>query len=59
VCDEYDIEDMVEKIKILKNDSVKFKEMSRQAVYFVNKNFSQKSIDSKWEMQYNNLSHGE
>jgi len=59
VCDEYDIEDMVEKIKILKNNSVKFKEMSRQAVYFVNKNFSQKSIDSKWEMQYNNLSHGE
>jgi colanic acid/amylovoran biosynthesis glycosyltransferase len=58
VCEEYDIDCMVGKIKILKDDFIKFKEMSNQAITFVNKNFSQQSIDNKWQTIYNNLSNG-
>jgi len=58
ICSEYDNDCMACKIKILIDDFVKFKEMSNQAVTFVNKKFSQQSIDYKWEILYNTLSDG-
>jgi colanic acid/amylovoran biosynthesis glycosyltransferase len=58
VCDEYDIDCMTSKVKILIEDTAMAKKMSIQAVTFVNKNYSQKMIDSKWKTIYNNLSNG-
>lgn len=58
VCDEYDIDCMVSKIKILVDDFDKYKQMSCHAVTFANNNFSQQLIDSKWKTVYNNLSNG-
>ena len=34
------------------------KQMSNEAVAFVNKNFSQQLIDKRWEIIYDNLSNG-
>ena len=56
VCEEYDIDCMISKVKILIEDTEMAKKMSDQAVTFVNKNYSQKVIDSKWKTIYNNLS---
>jgi colanic acid/amylovoran biosynthesis glycosyltransferase len=58
VCEEYDIDCMISKVKILIEDTEMAKIMSDQAVTFVNKNYSQKVINSKWEKIYNNLSNG-
>jgi colanic acid/amylovoran biosynthesis glycosyltransferase len=56
VCDEYDIDCMISKVKILIEDTEMAKKMSDKAVTFVNKIYSQKVIDSKWKTIYNNLS---
>jgi len=58
VCDEYDIDCMISKVKILVDDFDKYKQMSNEAVAFANKNFSQQLIDSKWKTIYSNLSNG-
>ena len=58
VCDEYDIDCMISKVKILIEDTEMAKKMSDKAVTFVNKIYSQKVIDSKWKTIYNNLSNG-
>lgn len=58
VCDEYDIDCMMNKVRVLIDDFERYKLMSNQAVVFANKNFSQRWIDSKWKITYKNLSDG-
>jgi colanic acid/amylovoran biosynthesis glycosyltransferase len=58
VCDEYDIDCLISKVKILIEDFNKYKEMSNKAVAFANEKYSQKEIDKKWEIIYSNLSNG-
>ncbi len=58
ICDEFDIEAVGNKIlKFIEEPSL-ISIMSGQAVTFVNKFFSQKAIDKKWEILYNDLSNG-
>lgn len=58
VCEEYDIKDVVAKIiKFIDNPDL-LNKMSNEAVTFVNKNYSQKVIDNKWNVIYRNLSNG-
>ena len=58
VCEEYDVEAVVEKIiKFIEKPSL-FTKMSNEAVTFVNENYSQKIIDKKWEIIYGNISNG-
>lgn len=58
ICNEYDIDCMFNKVKLLIEDTEMAMKMSNQAVTFVNKNYSQKGIDKKWEIIYSNLSNG-
>lgn len=58
VCDEYDVDCLISKVKILIEDFNKYKEMSNKAVAFANENFSQQLIDSRWQITYGNLSNG-
>lgn len=58
ICNEYDIDCMFNKVKLLIEDTEMAIKMSNQAVTFVNKNYSQKVIDKKWEIIYSNLSNG-
>lgn len=58
VCDEYDIDGIISKVKLLMEHTEMAMEMSNQAVTFVNKFYSQKEIDKKWEIIYSNLSNG-
>ncbi|WP_426483868.1 glycosyltransferase [Flavobacterium sp. 2] len=58
LCDEYDIDCMSAKIKTLVDDKSILIEMGKQANHFANKNYSQKMIDSKWQIIYNKLSNG-
>jgi hypothetical protein len=46
------------KVRVLIDDFERYKLMSNQAVVYVNKNFSQQLIDSKWKKIYKNLSDG-
>lgn len=56
LCDEYNVECMFNKVKILIDNNEIFQKMSKEAVTFVNENYAQKIIDKKWEIIYNNLS---
>nr|WP_230392549.1 glycosyltransferase family 4 protein [Flavobacterium sp. LC2016-01] len=56
ICDEYDIDCMVVKVKTLIENNNLLIEMGNQAVRFVNNNYSQKVIDKKWEIIYSDLS---
>ncbi|WP_220759889.1 glycosyltransferase family 4 protein [Flavobacterium sp. UMI-01] len=58
ICNEYDINDLVYKIELLYNNKELLKSMSQNTVDFVNKNYSQKVIDAKWEIIYRELSNG-
>lgn len=58
VCDEYDILSMVSKVKLLIGDVDLVKKMGNGAVDFVNKNYAQNVIDTKWEIIYSDLSNG-
>lgn len=58
ICNEYDINDLVSKIELLYNNEELLKSMSQNTVDFVNKNYSQKVIDAKWEIIYRELSNG-
>jgi colanic acid/amylovoran biosynthesis glycosyltransferase len=56
ICNEYDIDYMFNKVKLLIDDTAMAIKMSHEAVTFVNKNYSQKGIDEKWKIIYSNLS---
>lgn len=58
VCDEYDVNCVVGKIEILINNPIRYQKMSNQAITFANDNFSQQSIETKWQTIYNKLSNG-
>ena len=58
VCEEYDVEVVCSKIIKLIQNTALLNEMSIAAVAFVNKNYSQKIIDGKWDIIYRNLSNG-
>lgn len=58
LCNEYDIDYMFNKVKLLIQDTGMHSKMSNQAVTFVNSNFSQNVIDEKWGIIYGNLSNG-
>lgn len=58
VCDEFDIDSVVGSVvKFVKNPMM-LRDMSNQAVKFVNENFSQKISNQKWEIIYNSLNNG-
>ncbi|WP_348823505.1 glycosyltransferase [Flavobacterium aestuarii] len=52
LCDEFDVEAVVTNVIKFIETPMLLKEMSNEAVIFVNENFSQKIIDQKWEMIY-------
>jgi colanic acid/amylovoran biosynthesis glycosyltransferase len=56
VCEEYNVQQFVTEIKKFKKDPSLLIKMSEQAINFVDKNFSHKVIDEKWESIYSNLS---
>lgn len=56
VCNAFDIDAVVSSVIKFIENPILLKDMSKQAVKFVNENFSQKIIDQKWEMIYNELS---
>lgn len=58
VCDEFDVDAVVEKSIKFIEEPVLLSKMSLQAINFVNENFSKKIIDQKWKMIYNNLNNG-
>jgi colanic acid/amylovoran biosynthesis glycosyltransferase len=58
VCEEFDIDCMIHNVEKLLNDFDKYKNMSNEAVSFVNNNFSQQLIDCKWKTIYSDLSYG-
>lgn len=58
ICDEYDVKSSSRKIEKFIEDSSLLVKMGKQAVIFVHENFSQKIIDKKWGIIYNNLSNG-
>jgi len=58
VCDEFDVDAVVSSIMKFIDSPILLNEMSTQAVTFVNGYFSQKIIDQKWKILYNNLSDG-
>lgn len=58
ICNEYDVEEMVNKIKLFIENPKLIDSMGKSAVKFVNENYSQKIIDEKWETLYSNLSNG-
>lgn len=58
VCEEYDVEAVVEKIIKLIEDPSSLTSMGKKAISFVNENYAQKILDKKWELMYRNLSNG-
>lgn len=58
VCAEFDVDAVVENSIKFIEEPLLLGKMSLQAINFVNENFSQKIIDQKWEVIYNNLSNG-
>ncbi|SHM95195.1 glycosyltransferase [Flavobacterium xinjiangense] len=58
VCNEYDIDCMFNKVKLLIEDTEMYAKMSNKAIIFANKNFAQKIIDQKWGGVYSNLCNG-
>lgn len=55
ICEEYDVDYIVDKIKILKDNHDLYSKMSFQAVNFVKENYSQKTIDEKWKAIYEKI----
>lgn len=53
VCDEYDTDAVVNSIKQTFKNPILLNNMSIQAIKFVEKNYSQTSIDQRWEIIYN------
>lgn len=56
ICNEYDTDCMASKVKMLIEKRNLLIEMGNQATRFINNNYSQKVIDKKWGIIYNNLS---
>ena len=58
VCNEFDVDAVVDNIiKFIEKPNLLSK-MGTHAINFVNENFSQKIIDQKWEIIYNNMING-
>lgn len=55
VCKEYDVKEVVEKIQFLYNNKTVLEEMGKNAIKFVNDEYSQNKIDKKWEHIYNKV----
>lgn len=55
VCKEFNIDEVVEKLKLLSCNENILKKMRQNAVQFVNKEFSQNRIDEKWNYIYNQI----
>ena len=55
VCEEYNTEDVVAKIKTLYNDTILLREMSKNTQKFVQEYYSLFSIEKKWEIIYKNI----
>lgn len=55
ICKEYDVDCMVNKIKLFIEDPNLIESMGKNAVKFVNEYYSQKIIDKKWERIYKSL----
>lgn len=55
ICDEFDVNAMVNKIKLFIEDPNLIDSMGKNAVKFVNESYSQKIIDKKWERIYKSL----
>ncbi|MEW4925269.1 glycosyltransferase family 4 protein [Algibacter sp. 2305UL17-15] len=52
ICKEFDVEDVINKIKLLALNPDSLSEMGANAIEFVDKKFSQKVIDNKWANIY-------
>jgi colanic acid/amylovoran biosynthesis glycosyltransferase len=55
VCKEFDIEDVVKKVELLSCNKDVLEKMGKNAVEFVNMEYSQKIIDEKWEYFYKKI----
>lgn len=55
VCKEFDFEAVIEKVELLSCNKEILKKMSENAIAFVNREYSQKIIDKKWEYFYKKI----
>ncbi|MFL1012231.1 glycosyltransferase family 4 protein [Flavisericum labens] len=58
ICKEQDVVTLVQKIELLYSNRNLISKMGDNAIIFVNENYSQKMIDDKWRIIYNDLSNG-
>ena len=58
VCEEYDVEAIIQKIELLFLNPELINKMGSYAVNFVDENYSQKGGDIKWESIYSSLIDG-
>jgi colanic acid/amylovoran biosynthesis glycosyltransferase len=56
LCKEFDIDAVVDKVKLFDQNRNLINEMSKQATIFVNNEYSQNIVDHKWKVIYNTLS---
>lgn len=59
ICNEYDVEEVANKVELLSNDEDLLKTMSLNAAVFVKNNFSQNKMDEKWDYIYKMMSRDE
>ena len=55
VCEEFDVDSVVERIDSLIHNRNLYNDLRKNAVSFVKNNYSQKMIDKKWKSIYNKL----
>lgn len=55
VCEEYNTDEVVAKIKTLYNDAILLREMSKNSQKFVQEHYSLFSVEKKWEIIYKNI----
>lgn len=55
VCKEFDVEDVVRKVELLSCNEEILAKMGRNAVKFVNMEYSQKIVDEKWKCLYKKI----
>lgn len=55
VCKEFDIEEVINKVELLSNNTEILDNMRQNAIEFVNNEFSQTIMDSKWKLIYNKI----
>jgi len=55
ICSEFDVQEVAQKIELFYSERNLIKEMGKNAVIFVNNNFSQKKIDKIWKIIYDKM----